>query len=47
MSPGVHQINVRVDKGQWVAPPNLPITKDGFNGEVGLMVVNSETGTRH
>ena len=42
MSPGVHQINVRVDKGQWVAPPNLPTTKDGFNGEMGLMVINPE-----
>jgi len=47
MSPGVHQINVRVDRGQWVAPPNLPTTKDGFSGEVGLMVINPETGTRH
>src|SRR5262245_22381434 len=42
MSPGVHLIKVRVDKGQWVAPPNLPTTKDGFSGEVGLMVVNPE-----
>jgi hypothetical protein len=42
MSAGVHLIKVRVDKGQWVAPPNLPTTKDGFSGEVGLMVVNPE-----
>ena len=42
MSPGVHQINVRVDKGAWIAPPNMPTVKDGFNGEVGLMVVNPD-----
>jgi hypothetical protein len=44
MSPGMHQINVRVDRGPWVAPPNLPTTKDGFNGEVGLLVVSPEKG---
>ena len=42
MSPGMHQINVRVDKGPWVAPPNLPVMKDPFNGEVGMMVVHPE-----
>ena len=44
MSPGVHQINVRVDRGPWVAPPNLPVMKDPFNGEVGMMVVHPEKG---
>jgi hypothetical protein len=44
MSPGMHQINIRVDRGAWVAPPNLPTVKDGFNGEVGLLVVNAEKG---
>lgn len=39
MSPGMHQINVRVDDGPWVAPPGLPLANDGFNGEVGLLVV--------
>jgi hypothetical protein len=42
MSPGMHQINVRVDKGPWVAPPNLPMMKDGFSGDVGLLVVNPD-----
>ncbi|HEY9228672.1 MAG TPA: glycogen-binding domain-containing protein, partial [Gemmatimonadaceae bacterium] len=42
MSPGVHQINVRVDRGQWTAPPNLPTTKDAFSGEVGLMVISTD-----
>jgi hypothetical protein len=41
MSPGMHQINVRVDGGQWTAPPNMPTMRDSFNGEVGLMVVTA------
>ncbi len=41
MSPGMHQINVRVDGGPWTAPPNMPTMKDSFNGEVGLMVVGA------
>lgn len=43
ISPGQHQINIRVDRGPWIAPPNLPTMKDGFNGEVGLMVVNAKS----
>jgi hypothetical protein len=39
LSAGVHQINVRVDGGQWVSPPGMPVMRDGFNGEVGLLVV--------
>jgi hypothetical protein len=39
LSPGVHQINVRVDGGQWVSPPGMPLMRDGFNGDVGLLVV--------
>lgn len=42
ISAGQHQINIRVDRGPWVAPPNLPTMKDGFNGEVGLMVVSGD-----
>lgn len=38
---GMHQINVRVDGGPWMAPPNMPTMKDSFNGEVGLMVVGA------
>jgi hypothetical protein len=40
MSAGMHQINVRVDGGPWMAPPNLPVMKDGFGGDVGLMTVS-------
>jgi Glycogen recognition site of AMP-activated protein kinase len=39
LDPGVHQINLRIDGGQWIAPPGVPTLKDGFNGEVGVLVV--------
>jgi hypothetical protein len=39
LSAGVHRINVRVDGGQWVAPPGLPTMPDGYNGDVGMMVI--------
>ena len=39
MAPGIHQINLRIDGGQWIAPPGMPTLRDGFNGEVGVLVV--------
>jgi hypothetical protein len=36
---GVHEINLRLDGGQWLAPPGLPTRRDSFNGDVGLLVV--------
>ena len=36
---GVHQINLRIDGGQWIAPPGMPTLRDGFNGEVGVLVI--------
>jgi hypothetical protein len=36
---GVHEINLRLDGGSWLAPPGLPMRHDGFNGDVGLLVV--------
>ena len=36
---GVHQLNVRVDGGKWQPPPNTPTMHDGFNGEVGVLVI--------
>ena len=39
VTPGVHEINLRIDRGVWLAPPGLPTRKDSFNGEVGLIVV--------
>jgi hypothetical protein len=39
MDPGIHQINLRIDRGQWIAPPGFPTMKDSFNGEVGVLVI--------
>ena len=39
MAAGIHQINLRIDGGQWIAPPGMPTMKDGFNGEVGVLVI--------
>jgi hypothetical protein len=39
MSGGIHQINMRIDGGDWIAPPGVPAIRDGFNGEVGVLVV--------
>jgi hypothetical protein len=41
MSPGSHQINVRVDGGQWMAPPGIPAMHDSFGGDVGLLIVRA------
>ena len=42
LSPGMHQINVRVDGGQWKAPPGMPTMRDSFGGEVGLIGVSPD-----
>jgi hypothetical protein len=39
MSAGIHHINMRIDGGTWIAPPGVPSIRDGFNGEVGVLVV--------
>lgn len=39
VAPGVHRVNVRVDGGEWRAPPGLPAVRDEFGGEVGVLVV--------
>lgn len=36
---GLHEINIRIDGGKWRPPPGLPTRRDGFNGEVGLLVI--------
>jgi Glycogen recognition site of AMP-activated protein kinase len=40
IAPGVHQLNVRVDGGKWQPPPNTPSMRDGFNDEVGVLVIH-------
>ena len=36
---GTHQINIRLDGGPWLPPPGMPVMKDGFSGEVGVLVL--------
>ena len=42
MSPGMHQINVRVDRGAWMAPPGMPTMRDAYGGEVGLISISPD-----
>lgn len=44
VSPGVHQINVRVDGGPWMAPPGIPTVRSAFDGEVGMLVIAPAKG---
>lgn len=37
--PGSHRVNIRVDGGEWSAPPGAGTVPDEFNGTVGLVVV--------
>ena len=39
LEPGVYRLNLRLDGGPWVAPPGLPAERDGFGGEVGVLIV--------
>jgi hypothetical protein len=39
IAPGAHRVNIRVDGGQWSAPPGASTVQDEFNGVVGLVVV--------
>ena len=34
---GLHRVAIRIDGGEWVAPPNLPHADDGLGGTVGLI----------
>jgi hypothetical protein len=47
LSPGMHQINVRVDDGPWMPPPGIPTMRDPYNGEVGLLVVTPRERGSH
>ena len=37
--PGLHHVSVRVDGGNWIAPPGLAPIDDDFAGQAGLLVV--------
>lgn len=36
---GVHQVNVRVDGGEWTVPSGLTAVRDEFGGSVGILLV--------
>lgn len=36
---GMHEINVRVDGGQWLVPSGLASSRDEFGGSVGILIV--------
>ena len=40
VSAGSHLVNIRVDGGQWIAPPGLVAKTDDFAGVVGVFVVD-------
>jgi hypothetical protein len=39
IEPGVHQLNLRTDGGEWLPPPGIPSGADGFGGTVGVLIV--------
>jgi len=39
IAPGSHRVDIRVDGGEWKAPPGAGTVQDEFNGVVGLVVV--------
>jgi len=38
LAPGIHHVNLRVDGGEWMAPPGAPTAADSYNGTVGIVV---------
>ncbi len=39
VAPGLHEIEIRVDGGDWRPPPGLPTTLGAFDSQVGVIVV--------
>jgi hypothetical protein len=39
IAPGTYRVSVRVNDGPWTAPPGVPVRKDEFGGEGGMVVV--------
>ncbi|MEP6835596.1 MAG: glycogen-binding domain-containing protein [Gemmatimonas sp.] len=40
---GAHRLAVRVDGGDWIAPPGLPLARNDFGNPVGLLVMEPRT----
>jgi hypothetical protein len=39
LSAGTHRVAIRLDRGEWIVPANLPRVADDFGGMVGLVTV--------
>jgi hypothetical protein len=39
ITPGTHEMALRLDGGPWIVPPGLTIIRDEFGGTSGLLVV--------
>ena len=41
LTPGIHELNVRIDGGPWITPPGLPSKTDEFGGSVGILIIKT------
>jgi hypothetical protein len=39
LSPGIYEMNIRADGGDWVSPPGIPSKRDEFGQAVGLLII--------
>jgi hypothetical protein len=39
ITPGIHEMNARMDGGRWVTPPGLAVKSDEFGGSVAILVI--------
>ena len=39
IAPGIHRINVRRDRGPWLAPAGTTRSADDYDGEVGVFLL--------
>ena len=39
LAPGVHRVLIRIDQGEWVVPPDLPVERDEFGERIGVLYV--------
>ena len=42
LTPGMHRITVRADRGRWIAPPGLPVGNDDYGSPVGMITVQGK-----
>ena len=40
VTPGLHEMNMRIDGGKWVAPPGMTRKTDEFGGTVGVFLIS-------